>query len=164
MATYIHSTCGQTMVFPVYRVEKENSTATTSVQLKGTDGKPMQIKIEGGAYVLLPNAGKARKGAVTKVTDEELELLHANEGYMRMKARGFFTEHSVDHLELDASGNPMDMEKRDNTAQISDKDHANGTDDRISHAGTRAFTGENNQIAGQQPLAAQDGNYGLINM
>lgn len=160
--TYIHSTCGQTQVFKFYKPRKPGSVATTNEPLIGKDGKPVEIRIEGGAYVLNREMGRTKRISITEVTDEQLALLHSNEGYMRMKARGFFTEHNVGHIEADSKGNPLDMEKRDNTAQISDEDHAKGTDPRLEHASTRATTGINNQEGGLQPLSTQDGNYGDI--
>lgn len=162
MAWYIHSTCGQSMVFKVFKPEAKGSLATVSTVQKDKKGVPLEITIGGGAYVLIKETGRTKKCFQTEVTDEWLEILHSNDAYMRMKARGFFTERQENHTVLDSQGNPDDMEKKDNTSQISDYDHAHGLDPRLDHAGTRATTGLNNQIGGEQPNAANEGNYGQI--
>lgn len=158
---YIHSTCGQTQVFKFFSPRNKGSTETTSKPLM-KNGKPVEIKIEGGAYVLMKHEGRTRKVAITEVTDEELVLLNSHPAYCRMKQRGFLTEHTVGHIEKDSKGNPMDMEIKDGTSQISDEDHATGKDERLNHAATRATAGINNQEAGMQPVGSQEGSYGPI--
>lgn len=162
--TYIHSTCGQSMVFKAFKPRKEGDTSTVSEPLVGKDGKPIEVVIEGGAYVLNRELGRTKRVCITKVTDEQLAYLHSNDGYLRMKARGFFTEHAVGQIEADSKGDPLDMQKKDNTSQISDADHAKGTDPRLDHAATRATAGIANQEGGMQPLSAQDDGYGPIHL
>ena len=162
--TYIHSTCGQPMVFTFNeeRKGKKKSDMFINIPKKDRNGKDLTIAIGGGAYVLNREAGRTRKVVITPVTDEELALLHTSTAYMNMKKRGFFTEHAVNHIEADASGNPMDMEIKDNTSQISDHDHAHGKDERLSHASTRATAGINNTLGGEQPDSADWDSYGQI--
>ena len=151
------------MTFKFYKQRAKGDTNTSSEPLRDPKtGKPLEIRLEGGAYVLLKHLGKVRKCFVTKVSDEELELLHSHPAYMSMKARGFFTERDEDHMVPDTKGNPDDMEIKDNTSQISDEDHAKGTDPRLDHAQTRATAGINNQEGGMQPEGSKEGSYGPV--
>lgn len=161
---FIHSTCGQPQVFKFYKDRKPKSTETTNQPALDKTGKPLEIAIGGGAYVLNREAGTTRKVVITEVTEEELELLHTSDAYMRMKDRGFFTERVVNHIEKDSKGNPSNMKIKDNTSQIDDYEHAKGTDERVNHAGTRATAGLNNQEGGTQPEASLNSDYGPIRL
>lgn len=161
---YIHSTCGQPQVFKFYKDRSSKDPSTVNQPLLDKKGKPVEISIGGGAYVLSREAGKTRRVVITEVTEEELELLHSCDTYMRMKARGFFTERTVNHIEADTKGNPSDMQIKDNTSQISDHDHANGTDERLDHAGTRATAGEQNREGGEQPIGSLNSDFGPIRL
>ena len=162
MSTYIHSTCGQPQVFKFYKARKPKDPSTTNLPLLDNNGKPVEITIGGGAYVLMKTGGQTRKVVITEVSDEELALLHTSDAYMRMKERGFFTERSANHIEKDSKGNPSDMEIKDNTSQISDYDHAHGRDPRGEHASTRATAGIGNQEGGAQPDGSLNSDYGPI--
>ena len=164
--TRIVSTCGQDMVFKFFEKEAKGSKAAVSRIRKDAQGKPMEIKIGGGAGVLIQSGGMVKRYEMTAVPDEVVKLLHTNDGYMRMKARGFFTEYAneTDEIKRARTGQPEDMERRDMCAQIDDHEHAQGLDDRISHAGTRAAAGPHDSDKGEQPLSALDGEYGAINI
>lgn len=161
---FVHSTCGQPMTFKFYRERKKGDVSVNSEPLiDPKTRKPVEIQIGGGAYVLNRESGKMRKVVITEVTEEELALLESHPAFKEMKARGFFTVRTVSHMEADAHGNPTDMEKRDNTSQILDEDHAKGTDHRLESNETRAFTGEANQVKGLEPEGDQL-SYGQIQM
>ena len=162
MSTFIHSTCGQPQVFKFYQPRKPKDPSTVNIPLKDKNGNEVEIVIGGGAYVLAKVGGQTRKVVITEVSDDELALLHTSDAYMRMKSRGFFTERTANHIEKDEHGNPSDMQIKDNTSQISDVDHANGTDPRVDHAGTRATAGINNQEGGKQPIGSLESDYGPI--
>ena len=152
----IHCTCGQSMEFAFTKVANSGSKDITYVPMKDKTGKDLVIRLGGGAYVLNREMGRTKKVCITQVTDEELELLHTHPAYLRMKDRGFFVERGEDRPVIDQiSGNPQDMEKKDNTSQISDEDHAKGTDPRLDHAGTKAFAGMRNQEKGAEPIRAE---------
>ena len=162
MSTYVHCTCGQPMLF-CFNEPSTNKNSFIVSPKKDKDGNAIEIRVGGGAYVLTREGGRIRKVVITEFSDEEIALLNTHPAYLAMKKRGFITERKADHPELDAaSGNPTDMEKKDNTSQILDKDHAMGLDERVSHGGTRATGGIHNDVGGDQPLAANEGSYGHI--
>ena len=162
MSWFVYSTCGQPQEFNVYEKRPKGDLSTVNKESKGRDGAPLKIRLNGGAYVLGKRDGKVFKVLVTELTDEEMELLRQNDAYCRMRDRGFFTEHKARDMRADAHGNPQDMEKRDDTAQISDADHAAGTDPRVDHASSRATAGLNNQDGGDQPVGSLNGEYGPV--
>lgn len=153
---FVHSTCGQPMVFNINE-EVGNSKVPQPVKILKS------IRIAGGAYVITKDS-TVPKIAITEVDDEELELLEKNPAFQNMKRKGFITIHDVGYMEADSKGNPLDHEKKDNTSQILDEDHANGTDQRLEHDGTFASWGEGNQFRGQQPIASQTSDYGPIHI
>lgn len=161
---YIHSTCGQPQTFKIYKDRPSKSAETVNQPALDKKGKPIEIALGGGAYVLDVNGNAVRKVVITEVTDEELELLHKCDTYIRMKERGFFTEHQTGHIVPDSKGNPDNMEIKDGTSQISDHDHAQGTDERCNHGETRATGGPANQMGGEQPIGATTNDYGPIRL
>ena len=116
--------------------------------------------------MLIQSGAMVKRYEITNVPDDVVQLLHTNDAYMRMKNRGFFTEYTseTDEIKRARTGQPEDMEQRDQCAQIDDHDHAKGLDDRISHGGTRAAAGPHDSDKGEQPLSAEDGEYGAINI
>lgn len=153
---YIHSTCGQNMVFRIVESPKRDSP-DVNVKEKG------RISIAGGAWVINKDS-RIPRVAITKVTDDELKILEDDPAFQRMKDRGFFTVHTVDHMEADSRDLPKDHAKKDNTAQIEDEDHANGTDERCDHSSTRATFGDGNQYGGKQPVVTENDDYGPIRL
>lgn len=168
MSKYIMSTCGQPQVFTFNKPYKKNDPSMVAQPETWKAGpnkdKPIEIKIGGGAYVLDRSMGRTRKVTVTEITDDEYEMLKSNSSYQFMKSRGFFTEYDVPQVSYDTKGNPADMEKHDNTSQLSDAEHADGSDDRCNHASTRATAGINNQNGGNQPASVSVDNYGPIHI
>ena len=154
--TKIVCTCGQDMVFNFFEKEKKGSRAVVSRLRKDAKGKDLKVKIGGGAGVLVQSGGMVKRYEMTSVPDEVVELLHTNDAYMRMKLRGFITEYKeTDEVVMTQRGTPEDMERRDQCAQIDDHEHAMGTDERLSHAGTRAFAGQGNVDRGEEPVAGE---------
>lgn len=154
--TKIVCTCGQDMVFNFFEPEKKGSRAVVNRLKKDAKGKPLQIKIGGGAGVLVQSGGVIKRYETTSVPDDVLALLHTNDAYKRMKARGFFTEYKEgDEVVMTRRGTPEDMQKRDQCAQIDDHEHAMGTDDRLNHAGTKAYAGIGNMDRGEEPIAGE---------
>lgn len=133
---YIHSTASQPMVYPVYA--------------GGTD-KPIKVKeilINGAANVVDHFTLRTPTGAVTEVSDEDLELLKKNPAFQRHVARGFMKV--VGESEL----NTEDMQAKDNSAQLLDADYAMGRDPRVYGSGScQATCGHNNQIKGMKGIA-----------
>lgn len=154
--TKIVCTCGQDMVFNFFEAEKKGSRAVISRLKKDAKGKPLQIRIGGGAGVLVSEGGRVKRYELTSVDDEVVQLLNTHDAYKRMKARGFFTEYKeTDEIAMTRRGTPEDMERRDQCAQIDDHEHAQGTDDRLNHAGTKAFAGHGNIDKGEEPVAGE---------
>lgn len=168
MSTWIQCTCGQPQTFKFNKPYKKNDPSMVAQpmiwQSGPLKGKPIEIKIGGGAYVLDRSMGRTRRVYSTEVSDEELELLHKNKAYMRMLSRGFMVESKSPQVVYDKDGTPSDMQKHDNTAQLSDDEHASGVDPRCDHAATRATAGINNQNGGAQPASIASDNYGPIHI
>ena len=121
--TKIVCTCGQDMIFNFFEKEKKGSRAVVSRLRKDAKGKPLQVKIGGGAGVLVQSGGVVKRYETTNVPDDIVELLHTSDAYKRMKLRGFFTEYKDgDDVVMTKRGTPEDMEKRDQCAQIDDHD------------------------------------------
>ena len=129
---YIHSTASADMTYPVYS--------------GGTD-RPTKIKdiiIKGRANVIDPRTLHTPTGAVTEVTDEDLELLKKNAAFQRHVARGFM------RVMTDSELNTKDMTARDGSSQLLDYEYAMGTDPRTPGSGKcQATCGENNAIKGK---------------
>lgn len=153
---YIHSTCGQSMVFNI----TEPRMLGDSEQNTNVIGK---ISIGGGAWVINKNS-RIPKVVITEVTDEELIALQGLRMFQDMCKKGYLSVHTVDHMEADSRDLPADHQKKDNCSQIEDADHADGTDERISHGETRASYGEDNQFGGKQPIATKDSSFGEIRL
>lgn len=129
---YIHSTASQPMSYPVY------------ASGNGTPTKIKDIIINGTANVMNPKTLFTPTGAVTEVSDADLELLKKNDAFQRHVAKGFM------RVMTDSELNTSDMQKRDNCAQLVDAEYAMGTDPRTPNSGKcQATCGENNQIRGK---------------
>lgn len=139
---YIHSTASQPMTYPIYA--------------GGTD-RPTKIKeivIKGMANVVDPHTLVACQGAVTEVSDEDLELLKKSAAFQRHVARGFMRVMNESEL------NTKDMQKRDNSAQLVDADYAQGIDPRVPNSGAcQATCGDGDRIHGQRGVAFVTDNY-----
>jgi len=155
---YVHSTCGAPMVFKLTEIPRPNTPDPTVRVLK-------EIRIGGGAGVIMLHGADIPKVVTTKITEEEKEILEHNDAFVRMANRGFLRIDQNPDPDRDRNDTPSDMEARDNTSQIRDEDHANGTDERtdyIGQYGTRATAGDQNIIGGKQPVNTQEDNYGPI--
>lgn len=130
---YIHSTASQDMNYPIYA--------------GGTD-RPQKVKeiiIKGRANVVDPRTLVTPTGAVTEISDADLELLKKSSAFQRHVARGFMRVMNESEL------NTKDMQKRDNSAQLQDPEYADGTDPRVPNSGNcQASCGENNRIRGKR--------------
>ena len=133
---YIHSTASQDMTYPVYA--------------GGTD-RPHKIKdivISGKANVVDPRTLATLPGAVTEVSDADLELLKKSSAFQRHVRRGFMRVMNESEL------NTHDMQKTDNSAQLNDYDYARGTDPRVPGSGKcQATCGEGDRIRGERGVA-----------
>lgn len=153
---YIHSTCGQSMVFNITE-PKNNGDQEQNTTVIG------KIAIGGGAWVINKNS-RIPKVVITEVTDDELAALKNIKMFNDMCKNGYLSIHTVDHMEADSRGLPADHQKKDMCSQIEDADHADGTDERINHGETRASYGEDNQFGGKQPIATKDSSFGEIRL
>ena len=89
---YIHSTASADMTYPVYA--------------GGTD-RPTKIKeivIKGRANVIDPRTLFTPTGAVTEVSDADLELLKKNAAFQRHVARGFMRVMQDSELNTNVKG------------------------------------------------------------
>lgn len=135
MSNYIHSTASQPMIYPVY------TGGDHPVKVK-------EILIKGMANVVDPRTFITPTGAVTEVSDADLELLKRSPAFQRHVRRGFIRVMSEREL------NTKDMQKGDNSAQLKDFDYAQGIDPRTPGSGTcQASCGENDRIRGQRGVA-----------
>ena len=139
---YIHSTASQTMVYPVFA---------------GTMERPIKVKdirIIGKANVVDPRTLTTPTGAVTEVSDEDLELLKKDPSFQRHVAKGFIRVMNESEL------NTKDMQKRDNCAQLSDTDYANDADPRVPRSGNcQASCGDHDSISGVKGIHFVENKY-----
>lgn len=139
---YIHSTASQDMNYPIYA--------------GGTD-RPQKVKeiiIKGRANVVDPRTLITPTGAVTEISDADLELLKKSSAFQRHVARGFMRVMNESEL------NTKDMQKRDNSAQLQDAEYADGKDPRVPNSGNcQASCGEDNRIRGKRGIAFVTDNY-----
>jgi hypothetical protein len=78
------------------------------------------VTILGGANVI-NKRGITFKGAVTEVTDEEMEWLQNNDAFKQHVASGYIT---IRRVEINADKAARDMEERDNSAPLTPEDYA----------------------------------------
>ena len=139
---YIHSTASQDMNYPIYA--------------GGTD-RPQKVKeiiIKGRANVVDPRTLITPTGAVTEISDADLELLKKSAAFQRHVARGFMRVMNESEL------NTKDMQKRDNSAQLQDSEYADGVDPRVPNSGNcQATCGEGDRIRGKRGVAFVTDNY-----
>lgn len=132
---YIHSTASADMTYPIYA---------------GGTGTPRKIKeivIKGRANVVNPATFVTPTGAVTEVSDADLELLKKSAAFQRHVARGFM------RVMTDSELNTKDMAKGDNSRQLTDLEYSQGTDPRVPGSGScQATCGENNRIKGRRGI------------
>lgn len=121
MANYIHSTASQPMIYPIY-------AGTGSGQNQAQ--KIKEIFINGTANVVDPRTLMTPTGAVTEVSDADLELLKKSAAFQRHCARGFMRVMGEREL------NTKDMQPRDNSSQILDDEFAEGRDPRPTLQGS----------------------------
>lgn len=134
--TYIHSTASADMVYPIYAGGS------------GTPRKIKEITIKGRANVVNPATLITPTGAVTEVSDADIELLKKSAAFQRHVARGFM------RVMNDSELNTSDMAKRDNSAQLNDFDYSQGSDPRVPGSGScQATCGEGDRIRGQKGIA-----------
>ena len=139
---YIHSTASQDMNYPIYA--------------GGTD-RPQKVKeiiIKGRANVVDPRTLDTPTGAVTEVSDADLELLKKSSAFQRHVARGFTRVMNESEL------NTKDMQKRDNSAQLQDAEYADATDPRVPNSGNcQATCGEGDRVHGKRGVAFVTADY-----
>ena len=139
---YIHSTASADMTYPIYA--------------GGTDRphKLKEIVIKGRANVVNPATLITPTGAVTEVSDADLEMLKKSSAFQRHVARGFMRVMTESEL------NTKDMQKRDGCAQLLDSEYAAGTDPRVPNSGAcQATCGDGDRIRGQKGIAFVSDSY-----
>lgn len=133
---YIHSTASADMTYPIYA--------------GGTDRphKLKEIVIKGRANVVNPATLITPTGAVTEVSDADLELLKKSSAFQRHVAKGFM------RVMGDSELNTKDMTKGDNSRQLNDFEYAQGADPRVPGSGScQATCGEGDRIRGHKGVA-----------
>jgi hypothetical protein len=110
---YVYSTLSSTNVYPVYK--KEASGNSTSLR---------DIRINGGANVLQKVDGAliTPKGAVTPVSDEDLESLQKDPTFRLHMQNGYIT---IDRKDKSINKAIETMEKRDNSTPYTAEDMKN---------------------------------------
>lgn len=138
MANYITFTCSADMVFPVYLNDGPKSMSATARR---------EIKILGKANVTDKYSLAVPTGMITEVSDEDLAILQANDGFRRMVEKGFLKVSSSNALDKNLSG----MTARDGSSQILDADHA-------ASSSTMAYYGRGDRatVSGQKPVGFFD--------
>lgn len=131
MSNYITSTCSADMTFPMYVQNGPKSMSATSRR---------DVVIRGRANVTDKYSLQTPTGAVTEVTNEELEFLQNNIGFKKMVERGFLKVTTTDRLDRNLTG----MEAKDRSAQLQDSEHAKYSETLAYYGpGDRhSFTGE----------------------
>ena len=139
---YIHSTASQDMNYPIFA--------------GGTD-RPQKIKdiiIKGRANVVDPRTLVTPTGAVTEISDADLELLKKSAAFQRHVARGFMRVMGESEL------NTKDMTKGDNSRQLNDFEYSQGTDPRVPGSGQcQATCGEGDRIRGHRGVGFVSDSY-----
>lgn len=103
----------------VYSTMAADNTYTT--WSKGDVPTPQtKIVIAGGANVIKRKSFVTPKGAVTGITQEEHDLLHANRHFQEHLKAGFVT---VEKHETDPEKAAANMENRDGGAQLTPNDY-----------------------------------------
>lgn len=119
---YVYSTMTCDVEFRLY---KKNSSKDLSQVEKDSKGKPIKVLIKGGNGV----ANKVLytpKGAVTEVTEEQLEMLKNDLTFQRREKRGFI---SYDKKEVKPEKKAKDMAEKDASAPITPEDFEPGEND-----------------------------------
>ena len=139
---YIHSTASADMTYPIYA---------------GGTGTPRKIKeivIKGRANVVNPATLITPTGAVTEVSDADLELLKKSAAFQRHVARGLMRVMNESEL------NTKDMAKGDNSRQLNDFEYSQGTDLRVPGSGQcQATCGEGDRIRGHRGVGFVSDSY-----
>ena len=140
---YIHSTTSQPMEYPIYA-----GGTNTPTKIK-------DIRINGCANVVNPATLVTPTGAVTEVSDEDLELLKKNPSFQRHVSKGFMRV-MTDEPNL----NTTDMQKGDKCRQLNDYEYSQGIDERVPNSGNcQATCGEGDRIRGTRGVGFVTDNY-----
>lgn len=84
-----------------------------------------RIEIHGGHGMKNPKALDTPRGVVTRVSDEELELLQQSSSFKRQVAAGFIV---VDKKEVDPAKKAADMAEKDASAPLTPDDFVKSED------------------------------------
>ena len=114
--TFIFSTMTCSNTFAVFAPKTDPTTLSTIMK---------RIHINGGHGLKNPDGMITPKGVVTKVTDEELQLLEGMLGFRQQVAAGFLV---VDKKNTDAEKKAANMSQHDKSAPLTPKDFEMGKD------------------------------------
>ena len=134
MANYIHSTASQDMTYRIYAEGRSQNQAT-----------PIKdIVIKGRANVVDPKTLVTPNGAVTEISDADLELLKKNKHFQRHVTHGFMKV-ITNQSEFNKEG----LNPRDGSAQLQDDEYATDKDPRVPGSGScQATCGDSDRIKG----------------
>lgn len=107
---YVYSTLTCSNIFPVYARKSDPRTLSTIIR---------KIEILGGHGLKNPKGIDTPQGVVTKVTDEELEILENDISFKMQVDKGFIT---VDKKKVDPAKKAADMNPKDGSAPLTPKD------------------------------------------
>lgn len=135
MTYYIYSTatCGAW-----YTLYEENSSKDIAMPKK-VNGKICQVEIKGGHGVATKHLVTPR-GVVTKVSDEEFELLQQNKSFQKHVQDGFL---SFDKKEIAPEKKAADMADKDGSAPITPQDFEEGENSSDSAKTYKKRKGQN---------------------
>lgn len=110
---FIASTMSASVEYPLYSKAPEGAKDYVPTVLK-------RVLIQGGANVALGRNLITSAGIVTKITEDDLALLEANDVFKVHKANGFIQ--ILDTKPEDAEAVAADMTTRDESAPLTDND------------------------------------------
>lgn len=107
---FIYSTLTCSNSFVVYAPKNDPKALSRIVK---------RIEIHGGHGMKNPKALDTPMGVVTRVSDEDLELLQKLSSFQRQVAAGYIV---VDNKKTDPAKKAVDMNPKDNSAPLTPKD------------------------------------------
>lgn len=116
MPFYVYSTATNSGTYVEY---EENSPHDISIPKRWPDGSPMRVTIKGGHGVADKHL-VTPKGVVTKVSDQEMEMLLRNPAFIRHMDKGFMC---YDKKNVEPFKKAANMATKDGSAPLTPADY-----------------------------------------
>lgn len=113
---FIYSTLTCSNSFAIYAPKNDPKALSRIVK---------RIEIHGGHGMKNPKALDTPRGVVTRVSEEELELLEQSLSFRQQVEAGYIV---VDNKKVDPEKKAVDMNQKDNSAPLTPKDFVTGED------------------------------------